>query len=59
MGPFKLYVTLFWPILESFLKTFAVKFSSKIDKKMTRDIWVDPPPPPVSYGDTVATPSLP
>jgi len=29
----------------SFLKTFAVKFSSKKDKKMTRDILVDPPPP--------------
>jgi hypothetical protein len=31
----------------SFLKTFAVKFSSKIDEKMTRDILVDPRPGPL------------
>jgi len=33
----------------SFLKTFSVKFSSKIDKKMTRDISVDPPRPCVIW----------
>jgi len=35
-----------------------MKFSSKLDKKMARDISVDPPPP-VSLGDTVANPPDP
>ncbi len=41
----------------SLLKTFVVKFSSKMDEKMTRDILVDPLP--LSFGDTVANPPPP
>jgi len=38
----------------SILKAFVAKFFSKIDKKMTWHFgW---PPPPVSFGDTEATP---
>ncbi len=43
----------------SFLKTFAVKFSSKIDfKKWHVTFWLTPISP-VSFGDTVATRSPP
>jgi len=35
-----------------------VKFSLKMDEKMTRDILVDPLPP-MSFGDTVVTPRRP
>ncbi len=37
------------------LKTFKVKFNSKMDEKMTRDILVDPLPPG-TFGDTVVNP---